>query len=334
MRTQWTEENGSCAVAHSWIIHRSCTHRSCFDLARQQHSRLKGTRVSCCWTGASFPSTSRWKNERSDMSDVALFLSPGSYVVDSSTGAFVGNGFDFKGQTSSGTLVFSFQSIIVYAGAAIVIQGSTPVSFEAAGDLVMNGAIHSDGNGYPGGSAPSPSGGSGKGGGPGGGQWSGSGGLGAGGGGGYVGGGGPGGTIEGYSPGAGGISYFNLNQPLQNGSGGAAFGTSPGAGANGGNGGGAVRLKAGNQLSIGGIISAGGYGGGSSASGGGGGSGGSIVLSGAQIAVTGSLSATGGAGGQGAIGGGGGGGGLIAVLVSGHSFSFAAFDVSGGPGGS
>lgn len=259
-----------------------------------------------------------------------LILPAGNYSINTSTGDLTGPGISVRGQLASGVLTFKFQQINIQPNAYIAVQGTTPVSFEGQ-DVVMNGKIISDGNGFPGAAPPRPGTGRGDGAGSGGGKWSQSVG---GGGAGYGGKGGNGGSIGGQAPGQGGPAYVDFNKYLQNGSGGGAFGTSPGAGAAGGNGGGAVQISAVEALLINGTISVAGTTGGQSASGGGGGSGGSIVLKGRVVKGAPVLNASGGAGGPGAIGGGGGAGGFIVVVTIQQGVKIPGLNVSGGGGGS
>ena len=101
----------------------------------------------------------------------------------------------------------------------------------------------------------------------------------------------------------GGITYDNIQEPQQQGSGGGGYGTF----STGGTGGGFVELEltSGGALQVNGMISA--NGGNGSGIGGGGGSGGSIYLSAGTIYGSGSITANGGSGALN-IGGGGGGG--------------------------
>jgi hypothetical protein len=260
----------------------------------------------------------------------ALILRPGNYEINTATAQLTGPGVSVQGKIASGQVIFSFAQVNIESGANVTVRGSVPVSFEAA-DMIVNGKIISDGNGFAGAAPPSPGAGGGDGAGPGGGKASQSGGAG---GAGYGGKGGAGGSIGGRPSGAGGKNYHDFKNCLQNGSGGGAAGTTPGAGARGGNGGGAIQLTAQNTLFIGGTISVAGFGGGESAYGGGAGSGGSIVLHGTVIKGTGVLNASGGTGGKGAVGGGGGAGGLIVVVTAKQGFKIDGFNVSGGNGGS
>src|SRR4051812_34618388 len=163
-----------------------------------------------------------------------LVLPPGNYEINTATAQLTGPGVSVQGKIASGLVTFSATQINIEAGANVVVRGTTPVSLEG-GDVIINGKIVSDGNGFPGAAPPRPGAGEGNGAGPGGGHWSQSAGAGGGGNGGK---GGAGGSIGGRPGGAGGKNYHDFKNCLQNGSGGAAFGTSPGAGAHGGNGGG------------------------------------------------------------------------------------------------
>jgi len=260
-----------------------------------------------------------------------LVLPAGNYELDSTKAYLSGPGVAFQGRVAPGMAIMAANLINIQAGATIVIRGSTPVSFEG-NDVTIEGKIVSDGNGFPGAAPPYPGRGPGNGAGPGGGNWGQNGG---GGGAGYGGKGGAGGSIGGSAGGAGGKDYHDFQKHLQNGSGGAAFGTSPGAGAGGGNGGGAVQVVAsGVLLMMAGSISVAGTGGGQSACGGGGASGGSIVLQGQAVKGRPVLNVSGGPGGPGAVGGGGGAGGVIMVITAHQGFRIDGFNVSGGAGGS
>jgi hypothetical protein len=221
-----------------------------------------------------------------------LVLPAGNYEINTSTGDLTGPGVSVRGQIISGQVIFRFAQINIQAGANIAVRGATPVSLEGT-DVTISGKIISDGNGFPGAAPPRPGAGGGNGAGPGGGGWSQAGG---GGGAGYGGKGGNGGSIGGQPGGSGGKNYHDFKNCLQNGSGGAAFGTTPGAGAHGGNGGGAVQVTAANSLVMSGTISVAGTNGGESACGGGAGSGGSIVLHGAVVKGAPVLNASGGQG--------------------------------------
>ena len=132
-----------------------------------------------------------------------LILAAGNYEINTSTGELSGPGTSVRGTIAAGKVTFNFAQINIENGANIQVRGSTPVSFEG-GDVIINGKIISDGNGFPGAAPPRPGAGGGNGGGPGGGQWSQS--VGAGGAG-YGGKGGVGGSIGGQTPGAGGKNY-------------------------------------------------------------------------------------------------------------------------------
>jgi hypothetical protein len=255
-----------------------------------------------------------------------LILTPGHYTLNSVTGLLSGMGLSFTGVETNGVMTFSYDTVNFQTDSVVAIQGSVPVAFVATGNINVSGSIHSDGTGFAGGSPPAPGGGGGNGAGPGGGKWGGE--LNCGGGGGYGGAGGNG------TGGAGGAPYFNIYQPLQNGSGGGASGTYPGANAGGGSGGGAIAFKAAGQVTIDGLVTVVGATGGQSASGGGGGSGGSLVISGQFVDIkASSINASGGAGGSGAYGGPGGGGGVVYVITPNTEFSIPMLNAAGGPGG-
>src|ERR1043166_5836050 len=85
-----------------------------------------------------------------------LTLPAGNYVINTSTGELTGGpGISVRGQIAAGLLTFKFQQINIDAAANIAVQGTTPVSFEGQ-DVVMNGKIISNGNGFPGAPPPRP----------------------------------------------------------------------------------------------------------------------------------------------------------------------------------
>jgi hypothetical protein len=132
------------------------------------------------------------------------------------------------------------------------------------------------------------------------------------------------------------VSYGNLLQLLQGGSGGAT------GGGLGGGGGGGIEIGALGSITIGGtgILANGGAGAAGligAANGSGGGSGGGILIHGNMVTLTSILSAQGGAGGSGQRtgDGGGGGGGRVAIVTGPGGFvgDLSSINVAGGPPG-
>jgi uncharacterized repeat protein (TIGR01451 family) len=145
--------------------------------------------------------------------------------------------------------------------------------------------------------------------------------------------GGNGGSVGGGSPiGAGGTAYDLVNQPTDFGSGGGDDTLDPGA--NGGAGGGLIKLSAasGATVTIAGTVSANGQDGQGTDSGGG--AGGSIWINApaATLAGTGTVRARGGSGIVGQASGGGGGGRVAIYYTSGNPYAYT-LQIDGGVGG-
>jgi len=220
---------------------------------------------------------------------------------------------------------YSVDLFHVQAGHTVYLPSATAVEVTAR-IIEVEGTIDGGGRGYSGGGI---AGGVGPGAG-GGSDNSGAGGAG------YGGSGGLGGYDSGDTPGAAGPAYGSVNaESIQLGSGGGGP-----SDVDGGNGGGAITLRA-RDVSISGAVEVGGEAGvrgSTTGRGSGGGSGGGVLIVGHRVVVTGSLYARGGDGGTDQIntasdGGGGGGGGRIKVFYGGALTNAASIDVQGGLGG-
>ncbi|HVM50114.1 MAG TPA: carboxypeptidase-like regulatory domain-containing protein [Candidatus Acidoferrum sp.] len=198
---------------------------------------------------------------------------------------------------SLGSVVVSSNGTLTLSSQILTVSGSMTVQ--------AGGAVSADGTGYGSGQGT----GAGR-------SYSMNGYVGGGGGYGGYGGSGASNTISYLAP--GGTTYGSFTSPIDLGSGGGGYGLAYAGYANGGAGGGAVRLTVNGTLQVDGRLSARGLP--ASAPSAGGGSGGTINLSVGSLAGSGVISANGGAG----LGlGGGGGGGRIAITLSGNANTFS-----------
>ncbi|MFI4911224.1 MAG: beta strand repeat-containing protein [Sedimentisphaeraceae bacterium JB056] len=298
-----------------------------------------------------------------------VITSSDTIAFDTSAGTYsINSGSAVSGSIANGIATYSFNDLNIQSGSTVTVTGTNAIKLVAAEDIDISSSIDVSGadaiTGITGASA-SPGGGAGGDGGTAntglGSAGSGSGAgqpsskyYQAGGGGGFGGSGGDGHLQDNYG-GAGGSTYGDITvSTLQGGSGGAGGGGNSGGGGAGGAGGGAIKIVAGQDISINADINAdggdGGYNTTISYRGGAGGSGGAIVLDAGNsvtIASNITLSANGGDGGdlyKVGSGGGGGGGGRIAIAAAslivagttqdvGNIDSLTAFEVNGGIGG-
>lgn len=269
-------------------------------------------------------------------------------------GAGVQTGISFRqatqGNGATNVGVFGFAMLTIADGVTVSFTGDSAVAFASAGDVSVVGTINAVGlciagvggpGGGRGGATGADGGGPGRGGRGGGTADKASGG----GGGGYGHNGGRGGNGSGAtSGGTAGPSVGDLTADplsLQGGSGGGGGGgpNGPTEGMGGG-GGGAFQLSVNGQLSVSGVVRAGGCfggGGGQQAGGGGGGSGGALVLDAIGVSLLpGAILAVNGAGGGGGDQGDPGGSGLLGLTaaIGGAGNNGGSNGGAGGVGGS